>query len=533
LDRKINLFSSNRRKELIQKISSDYFDVVVIGGGITGAGICLDAISRGLNVCLVEMNDFASGTSSKSTKLIHGGLRYLEQFKFKLVHESGTERAILHNIAPHIVKPQRMLLPISRDGKLNRLTTSLALTIYDYLAGVKGSEKKKMLSKKDTIEREPLLIDKKIIGGALYSEYRTDDSRLTIEILKKASALGAFPVNYLKAEKFIYENEIIVGINCRDKLSEKNVLVKSKILVNASGAWTDDVLKEKNKKLILSKGIHIVVPLGKFPIKQSVYFDAIDSRMLFAIPRDKMVYIGTTDTFFDRKKEKLLIKKKEVDYLIKSLNNFFLVNIKEKDITSSWVGLRPLIKENKKNVSEISRKDEIFDSKNGLITIAGGKLTGYRKMAERVVNVLLKKLDFSSKKSQTKDLKLFEFHYDNFINQTKDLKISSHDLSKIYNVYGDNAIEIFRIHKRIDSNYKDYSLLISEIIYCFKNEMCHNLLDFFSQRNSMVYFEIDKIMKSLNFIKKPYKELKNINEDQWRKESEELKKYIFEITNFI
>ena len=161
--RKINFFSSKNRRKLIDKISSNYFDIVVIGGGITGAGICLDAISRGLNVCLIEMNDFASGTSSKSTKLIHGGLRYLEQLKLKLVNETGRERAVLHNIAPHLVKSEKILLPISINGKLNKFFTCLALFVYDYLAGVKNNDKKKMLSKKKTLTMEPLLNENKII----------------------------------------------------------------------------------------------------------------------------------------------------------------------------------------------------------------------------------------------------------------------------------------------------------------------------------------------------------------------------------
>ena len=175
LGKKVNLFSSYNRDLLIEKLKSNSFDLIIIGGGITGAGVCIDAISRGLRVCLIEMNDFASGTSSKSTKLIHGGLRYLEQFKFSLVRETGTERAVLHEIAPHVVKSEKMLLPISKDGKLNRLTTPLALSVYDYLAKVDKKDKKKSLDKESTCKYEPLLKKKNILGGAIYSEYRTDD----------------------------------------------------------------------------------------------------------------------------------------------------------------------------------------------------------------------------------------------------------------------------------------------------------------------------------------------------------------------
>jgi len=189
LDRKINFFSSKNRDKLKSQLTSIHFDLIVIGGGITGSGVCLDAVARGMKVCLIEMNDFASGTSSKSTKLIHGGLRYLEQFKFNLVHETGSERSVLNRLAPSIVKSEKMLLPIKNNGKLNKLSTSIALSIYDYLAEVRIKDKKQILSKKETELKEPLLKTDGLNGGAIYSEYRTDDARLTIELLKKAVPL--------------------------------------------------------------------------------------------------------------------------------------------------------------------------------------------------------------------------------------------------------------------------------------------------------------------------------------------------------
>ena len=349
----------------------------------------------------------------------------------------------------------------------------------------------------------------------------------------KAYNLGALPINYIKAKSFIYDNDRIVGLNCNDQLGNKTLKIKSKTVINASGSWTDDIIKNKNKKLILSKGIHIVLPIEKFPINQSVYFDAMDGRMIFSIPRDKTVYIGTTDTLFDKEKDKLRVLKKEVKYLIDSVNNIFSVRLELNDVISSWVGLRPLIRQDKKNVSEISRKDEVFISKDGLITIAGGKLTGYRKMAERVVNILVKKFKFSSPNSKTKNLKLFDFNYDECSNKVKNLGISSEDFTMLYNVYGDKSIRIFKIYNKIKNRHKNYSLLIAEIIYCIENEMCHNLLDFFSQRNAMIYFDIDKVKKSLEMIKKSYIEIKNLSDNHWEKELKNIKKYIFEITNFI
>ena len=510
LAKSINLFSSYNRDLLVEKLKSKSFDLIIIGGGITGAGVCIDAISRGLRVCLIEMNDFASGTSSKSTKLIHGGLRYLEQFKFSLVRETGTERAVLHEIAPHVVKSEKMLLPISKDGKLNRFTTPLALSAYDFLAKVDKKDKNKSLDKESTCKYEPLLKKKNILGGAIYSEYRTDDSRLTLEILKKSYSLGAYPINYAKHLSFIHKNGKVKGLICRDQISGKEFKIKSKVVVNASGSWVDEITGDKKSKLILSKGVHVVIPKSKFPIRQSIYFDAVDERMIFAIPRRETVYIGTTDTLYNKSIDRLRVKRGEVSYLIKSVNKVFKSNLKIDDVVSSWVGLRPLIKENKKDVSEISRKDEIFISGNGLISIAGGKLTGYRKMAERVVQEVVKKLKLKYTPTKTDKIKISNMSCKECANL-----VSAHFNDKIinslYNRYGSGIIDIYEIYIDLKKDKDQKSYLLSELIYCVKNEMCHNLSDFFSQRNSMVYFNINEIKKEVDMLKTQYCLFKRIS----------------------
>ena len=528
----INLFSSYNRDLLVEKLKSKSFDLIIIGGGITGAGVCIDAISRGLSVCLIEMNDFASGTSSKSTKLIHGGLRYLEQFKFSLVRETGTERAVLHEIAPHVVKSEKMLLPISKDGKLNRFTTPLALSAYDFLAKVDKKDKNKSLDKESTCKYEPLLKKKNILGGAIYSEYRTDDSRLTLEILKKSYSLGAYPINYAKHLSFIHKNGKVKGLICRDQISGKEFKIKSKVIVNASGSWLDEITGDKKSKLILSKGVHVVIPKSKFPIRQSIYFDAVDERMIFAIPRRETVYIGTTDTLYNKSIDRLRVKRGEVSYLIKSVNKVFKCNLKIDDVVSSWVGLRPLIKENKKDVSEISRKDEIFISGNGLISIAGGKLTGYRKMAERVVQEVVKKLKLKYTPTKTDKIKISNMSCKECANL-----VSAHFNDKIinslYNRYGSGIIDIYEIYIDLKKDKDQKSYLLSELIYCIKNEMCHNLSDFFSQRNSMVYFNINEIRKEVDMLKSQYCLFKRISKEEFKNEEKNLYDLIKDISTFI
>lgn len=530
MDRKINFLNTSSRSSYIKHILNRNFDVLIIGGGITGAGICLDAASRGLNVCLIEMNDFASGTSSKSTKLIHGGLRYLEQLKFRLVHETGSERSILHDLAPHIVKAEKMLLPIIKNGKLNKISTKAALLVYDYLANVKGDDRNKVLSKNQILDKEPLLKSNNLLGGAIYSEYRTDDSRLTIDLIKKSIDYGACPINYVKGNDFTYNKKgLINGIKCSDKFSDEIININSKIIINATGSWTDEVLKSRSKKLVLSKGIHIVVPKNKFNINQSVYFDAIDSRMIFAIPRDGTVYIGTTDTKFEHGKDKLDVLEKEVEYLIDSVKNTFSISIDKKDVISSWVGLRPLVKDGNKKVTEISRKDEIFISEKGLITIAGGKLTGYRKMAQRAVDLAFRSLKMKSKKSKTKSIKLFKYNKEFCRKKFNENGMTDKNFERLYNIYGDGCLEVLKIfHKENIS--KDF--IFAEYLYVIRYEMCHTLLDFFTQRNSAVYFEIDQVNRYLDILEKHLVKRKFFKKDKWKKEKVNLKRYTSRITTF-
>ena len=389
-------FSNLDRGKTSQKMSKEHYDLVIIGGGITGGGIALDAASRGLKVALVEKGDFASGTSSKSTKLIHGGLRYLKQFDFWLVREVGSERAIVHKLAPHLVIPEKMLLPLIENGSYGKWLTSIGLKVYDILAQVSGDDKRKMLEKKEAMKLEPLLPKKILKGAGYYAEYRTDDARLTIETIKTSLQYGATALNYTEVTDFIYENEKIAGVKVKDVITDKAYAIKSKYVISAAGPWVDELRginnSKRGKRLHLTKGVHLVFPYEKLPVKQSVYFDIPDGRMMFAIPRGKITYIGTTDTNFTKDKDNVQTDLADAIYLISAVNNMFpKIELELKDIISSWAGLRPLIHEEGKSASELSRKDEIFTSDTGLISIAGGKLTGYRKMAERVVNRIAKK----------------------------------------------------------------------------------------------------------------------------------------------
>lgn len=504
----MNNFSSFNRKNIQQELQTTEFDILVIGGGITGAGIALDAASRGMKVALIEKNDFASGTSSKSTKLIHGGLRYLKQFDFWLVKEVGTERAIVHKLAPHLVIPEKMILPLIEGGTYGSWLTSIGLKVYDVLASVEGDDKRKMLDKKEALEKEPLLPENILNGAGFYAEYRTDDARLTIEVLKTASQYDAQILNYTRADEFIYENKRVVGAKVTDAFTDENYEIKAKYVVNAAGPWVDELRQINNskigKRLHLTKGVHLVVPHEKLPVKQSVYFDIPDGRMMFAIPRGKVTYFGTTDTNYQQDKDTVETLMVDALYLIEAVNNMFPdIQLTIDDIQSSWAGLRPLIHEEGKSASELSRKDEIFVSDTKLISIAGGKLTGYRKMAERIVDIVAKKMkrrfDVEFDPIQTEEIVLSGGPFQNYksvklyINQIykriKSFGFSEKDANYLVHNYGKQTELILDKFDELNEENIQERLLKAEVWFTIKHEMTCTPTDFFMRRTGRLFFD--------------------------------------------
>ena len=504
-------FSFTFRDQLIDRLRSESFDLLVIGGGITGAGIALDAVSRGIKVALVEKNDFASGTSSRSTKLIHGGLRYLKQFEFGLVKEVGSERAVVHSLAPHLVIPEKMLLPLFEGKSFGYWITSIGLKIYDWLADVKKTDQRRMLTRPQTLRYEPLLRREAIKGGAIYAEYRTDDARLTLEILKTAFQRGAICLNYANAVNFLHSEKRIAGATVRDMLSGNAMEIKSTVVVSAAGPWVDDLREldksRAGKRLHLTKGVHIVVPRDKLPVQQAIYFDVDDGRMVFSIPRGRITYVGTTDTNYTGDKDHVVADAEDAKYLIKAVNNMFpAVNLTTDDVESSWAGLRPLIHEEGKSASELSRKDEIFESRSGLISIAGGKLTGYRKMAERVVDlVIYKHFDPSAfRPCFTHSIKLIGNGFNSYdeVNSYRESiarQLEGLDgLTAVYLVenYGQQTEEILRYFlQQRHVQDKDLALLLAELWFCFHHEMIVTLSDFFLRRTGRLNFDIHSVLK--------------------------------------
>mgnify|MGYP003556587480 FL=1 len=503
--------NSLHRTKNIQQATQAQFDVIIIGGGITGAGIALDAASRGLKVLLLEKYDFAGGTSSKSTKLIHGGLRYLKQLEFGLVRTVGIERAVIHKLAPHLVEPINMVLPIYKNGSLGKFSTGIALRIYDTLAKVERDDRYYMVEAAHLHQLEPLLSTQDLIGGAIYKEFRTDDARLTISVIKSAATFGACCFNYMKVENFIFSNNVITGVVARDLLSDTTITFNATHVINAAGPWVDDVRSletlPKGKKLHLTKGILIVVNKNDFPVQHALYFDVDgDNRMIFVIPRLKSVYIGTTDTNYVGDKDNILLSREDVNYLLDAVNNKFpKVQLQYMHVISGWAGLRPLIHEEGKSPSELSRKDEIFISDKGLISIAGGKLTGYRKMAEKVVNMLAKSFKKSGRKipeSTTHQQLLFGADFDCSIpeyitrrtGEAKQIDVNESVIRYLVFTYGTACETIINTAFDIGNSIKNPAirLLTAEIMYAIEYEMVTNVSDFIIRRTGRLYFDMEQ-----------------------------------------
>ncbi|MEE9362342.1 MAG: glycerol-3-phosphate dehydrogenase/oxidase [Cellulophaga sp.] len=545
-------FSNLNRSETVQNFRNSTYDILVIGGGITGAGIALDAASRGLKVALVEKGDFASGTSSKSTKLIHGGLRYLKQFDFWLVKEVGSERAIVHKLAPHLVLPEKMLLPLVEGGSYGKWLTSIGLKIYDILAQVSEEDKRRMLEKKEALKLEPLLPKKRLKGAGYYAEYRTDDARLTIETIKTGLQFGTTPLNYTTVEDFVYEKGKVCGVKVKDTITDEKFSIKSKYVINAAGPWVDELRglnnSKKGKRLHLTKGVHLVFPHEKLPVKQSVYFDIPDGRMMFAIPRGKVTYVGTTDTNFENDKNKVTVELVDAMYLISAVNNMFpKINLSLEDIISSWAGLRPLIHEEGKSTSELSRKDEIFISDTDLISIAGGKLTGYRKMAERAVDAVVAKMAEKDsedvKECSTENIPLCGNDFKKY-KQVKKYIIEVQERIKgdgfllydawyLVTTYGKQTELILKKYSTLKDEDNYLRLAKAELHFCVNYEMIQNPMDFFIRRTGRLYFDIERMRTLLNPILEEFKTIFNLDGETIQSYKVELEAILLEHSSFV
>ena len=568
------MFSRGTRQESIEKMQHEKLDLLIIGGGITGAGVALQAAASGIKTGLIEMQDFAEGTSSRSTKLVHGGIRYLKTFDVEVVADTVGERAVVQGIAPHIPKPDPMLLPIYEDEgatTFNMFSVKVAMDLYDKLANVTGTKYENYtLTPEEVLEREPFLKKEGLKGAGVYLDFRNNDSRLVIDNIKKAAEDGAYLVSKMKAIGFLYEGDQIVGVKARDLLTDQVVEIHAKIVINTSGPWVDKIRNLNFKRAVSpkmrpTKGVHLVVDAKKLPVPQPTYFDTgkQDGRMVFAIPRENKTYFGTTDTDYQGDYTDPKVTQEDVDYILDVINHRYPdANITLADIESSWAGLRPLLignsgsdynggdngsisdksfskvvdtvteyKENKasrlevedvlnhlensrdeKAPSSISRGSSLERESDGLVTLSGGKITDYRKMAEGALKLIrqLLKDDYrmSVKEIDSKHYPVSGGDFDptkleETVEELTKIGVESGlaeaDAKYIADFYGTNAKKIFALAKEM-TPYEGLSLAESaRLRYGLEEEMVLAPGDYLIRRTNHLLFERDQ----LDAIKQP------------------------------
>ena len=391
-----NSLTPNSRSALLAGLAGERFDLVVIGGGITGAGVARDAARRGLRVALVEKDDFAAGTSSRSSKLIHGGLRYLAMGEVGMVRETARERQAVHQMAPHLAEPCWMLVPARNRASLMKVRAGIGT--YEKLGAVSDSDRHLSWDQGDLAEEEPSLRRDEYPWACAYREYMTDDARLVLAVLRDAVGAGAVVASRLPVVDVIREGDQVDGVVAACGVSGDQVEIRADAVVNAAGPWVEHLARFEQEaatdRLHPSKGIHIVVDAARLPVQNLVIMDTTDKRSVFVLPRGDVVAIGTTDTSYEGKR--LLwpeIELTDVEYLLHPLKHYFeLEPLGLDDVVAAWSGVRPLVAQQGKEATEISRKEEVWVGTGGMITIAGGKLTGFRTMAMTVLDFVAKRL---------------------------------------------------------------------------------------------------------------------------------------------
>lgn len=498
------------RKESLELATSQTFDLVIIGGGITGAGVAQNAASRGLSVLLVEKDDFASGTSSKTTKLIHGGLRYLEQLNFNLTRHLCEERERLKRLAPNLVRDFSFVLPFTKANQLFNIKAALGLTLYDFLTmSATAGNTHGYMGKKKLAEMVPALSNDLVSGAMHFHDAITDDSRMVLAVLKSACQFGAVIVNYVQAKGFQITDGQISGVDCRDRYSGKEFTVQGRTCINATGVWTDEILSltqaEPSRRVTPSKGIHIIVPASAFETNSALFLPTQDKRFVFVVPWLRALMIGTTDSPYQGDLNRPQASGEEIDYLLSVVNSYTdRHKLNRSDVKASFAGLRPLVRlhdnADNTNTSSMSRDHLIFQSNNGLLNVAGGKLTSYRLMAEELMGKLMEKHPFLHKKtaeSKTDQLMLGGWtSFDDFLATSADISAKARKLSiepacieHLIANYGRETQELLEFVAKDPALSEricpDFPPIMAEIFFCVGNEMTVSLEDMLFRRTRL------------------------------------------------
>ena len=468
------------RKVMMDKLKSDSktYDFIIIGGGATGIGVALEASARGYSVVLLEKSDFTKSTSSKATKLLHGGVRYLAQGDIGLVREAVVERGLMLKNAPHITKSQSFIIPT--HGLYDEVLYTVGLTFYDLLAGKLSLGRSRRISKAKTLERISLINPDKISAGVVYYDGQFDDSRMAINVLQSSVEMGAQVVNYCSVDGLVKDtNGKLTGVKVIDEEDGTSFEIKGKQVVNATGVFADDVLQMDSpgaeKTIAPSQGVHLILDKSFLPGDDAITIPKTDDgRVLFLVPWHNKVIVGTTDTPLEQESLEPVALEEEIGFILSTASRYLTKAPKRSDVLSVFAGLRPLAATKGKGnkTKEISRSHKIYTSKSGLLTMVGGKWTTFRRMGEDLVNKAEKNNNWSHVRTKTKHLKIHGYkenvNYDNPLH-----------------FYGSDEEPLIELSKQNgwDSSISDsMGVIKAQVIWAVRNEMALNVEDFLARR---------------------------------------------------
>ncbi len=532
-------FSFWKRQENLHRLKNEEFDLFIIGGGINGAGVARDAAQRGMKVGLVEANDLASGTSSRSSKLIHGGIRYLAHLQWGLVFEALSERRILFKIAPHLVRPLKFILPVYASSKIGMTKMSWGMWLYDCLSLFSAPDIHEHLKAKETLDRLPLLEQKGLQGSFAYYDAFMDDARLVIETLRSASNYGAVIANFTRVQSGQLSDGRLDAVLCKDQITGEEFSIKSKHFVTSVGPWTDffgkDLFADWQKILRPTKGIHLTFPKNKINLSDAVVMvDDEKNRIVFAIPREKEVIIGTTDTDFMENPENVKSEIIDVDYLMSLFSEYFPKSqLKKEDIIASYSGVRPLVADNAESEGQTSREHKIWSYNSNVTFVAGGKYTTYRKIASEVVSHCLRRFSLLERvkffKAGTKiplNPKVTMGTFKKAVRLKEDW-VNEFDLSEAHvefliKRHGYEAYDV--MSEGVKGGWHD--LWQQEAQHAIFHGMCLHLIDFYLRRTSLFISEPDHGMGKLEKILDVFKFYYGWTEERCQREIKQLKDHI-------
>ena len=508
-------FSHRTRESNLNRMQREEFDLAVIGGGVTGAAIARDAVLRGMKIALIEKVDFASGTSSKSSKMIHGGLRYLKQLDIGLVKESLSEREKLLHLAPHLVHAAPYLIPMYSGWK-GRLEHQIGLFGYDLLAGDSSLPRHRDLSREKTLEEEPRLREEHLSGGFVYYDCLVNDARLTLALIKSAHEHGALVANYAQAIGLNTDNDSLKEVRFREMLTGREGIIRARVIVSAVGPWTGELFKLHRRSgppLRPTKGVHLVFPGERLQVNRIVVLPTTDDRIIFVVPLGEFAYVGTTDTDYTGSLDKVLVETDDVSYLLDALNKSFpSLHLGPEDIVSTWAGLRPLIME-EGEPSKVSRDYYIALYDEGVAVIAGGKLTTHRTMAESIIDQVLERyehlLQGDFRPCTTAEVPLTggemndfpSYFRAQFLGLEGRWGLSATSVEHLLHSYGRNHMQILalglhdpKLLKPLGPNCR---VIRAQVIYGVEDEMALTLEDFMSRRTDLLHFDGGKKLEKV------------------------------------